>query len=195
MSAFTTRPAEEKDRAAAARCIAKGFEKDFVLFCKDNEGVTAAIAPGLNMSKFFVAEADGEFAGTFAISHAGARAAKADRAALIKNFGLIKGFFAWLVLKNEFEHPLDCPNDVGYIEFVAVNPSFRRRGAAKTMLRFGMEHSGCKSFMLDVVDTNAAAIACYKSLGISETKRVPEKHPKQAGFNAKIYMNLKGNFE
>lgn len=184
------RPAGEKDRAAVALCIAKSFDKDFSLFCKDSKRVSAAIAPGLDINSFFVAETESVLSGTFAISNGGARAARAVFGALIKNFGLMKGFFAWLVLKNEFERPAPCPEETGYIEFVAVDPNFRRRGIAKDMLRRGMEHSGRKSFMLDVIDTNFAAIECYKSLGFVETGRVPEKHPKQAGFNAKIYMSL-----
>ena len=55
------RKASETDRDNVAMCIAEGFEKDFSILCKDNQKVADAIALGLNMEKFYVADVDGKY--------------------------------------------------------------------------------------------------------------------------------------
>ena len=58
------RRAEETDRNNVALCIAEGFEKDFSVLCKDSPKVANAIAAGLNIEKFYIADISGDIAGT-----------------------------------------------------------------------------------------------------------------------------------
>ena len=51
-----------------------------------------------------------------------------------------------------------------------------------------MAQSYYEYFVLDVTDVNTATIRCYSALGFKEFKRAKEKHSKQKGFSAKIYM-------
>ena len=182
------RRAMEKDRYNIAFCIAEGFEKDFSVLCKDTQRVAAAIAPGLQIERFYIVEIAAEIAGVMAIADCNGRAAKVDRESLKKHFGLVKGMIAALVLREEFEGRLNYPQETGYIEFVAVRKKFRRNSIASFMLRESMAMSRYKDFVLDVTDVNMAALCCYTRLGFREFERITEKHAKQKGYGAKIYM-------
>ena len=123
-----------------------------------------------------------------AISDCNGRAVATDITSYKKNFGFIKGHIANFVLKEEFESPLDYPPTTGYIEFVAVRNTHQRKGVATSMLKESMLQSSYKEYVLDVTDVNTAAIRCYSTSGFREFKRIKEKHSKQKGFSAKIYM-------
>ena len=182
------RKAKETDRSAVALCIAEGFEKDFSILCKDTQKVSDAIASGLNMERFFVADIEGNIAGVLAISDCTGRAAKAEKSSLKKHFGFFKGIIAAFILKEEFEKHIEYPVTTGYIEFVAVLKKYRKQGIAATMLRESMLLTNYRDFVLDVIDVNESAIKCYTNVGFEEFKRVPEKHGKQKGFNERIFM-------
>ncbi len=182
------RHANENDRNDIALCIAEGFKKDFDVLCKNTHTVAAAISTGIQISKFYVAESENETVGVVAISDCSGRAAVTDIASYKKNFGFIKGIIANLVLKEEFESALDCPPTTGYIEFVAVRNAHQRKGIATFMLKESIRQSSYENYVLDVTDVNTAAIRCYSAIGFQEFKRVKEKHSKQKGFSAKIYM-------
>ena len=184
------RQATENDRSDIALCIAEGFKKDFDVLCKNTHTVATAISTGLRISKFYVAESENEVVGVMAISDCNGRAAATDIASYKENFGFFKGNIANLVLKEEFESPLDYPPTTGYIEFVAVRNTHQRKGIATSMLKESMIQSSYEAYVLDVTDVNTAAIRCYSALGFKEFKRAKEKHSKQKGFSAKIYMKF-----
>ena len=184
------RKAAEADRGEVALCIAEGFEKDFAVLCNVNQTVAEAITPGLNIERFYVAEAEGGIAGVMAISDGSGRAARADGKALRKHLGFVKGAIGNMVLKEEFEGKVEIPDAAGYIEFVAVRKSYRRQGVASEMMRESMRLSEYRDFVLDVTDVNEKAYNCYRKLGFEEYSRVPERHAKQKGFGAKIWMRF-----
>ena len=97
------RKAEETDRNHVAFCIAEGFEQDFAILCKDNQKVADAIAAGLHMERFYVADVKGDIAGVLAISDCNGRAAGVEKVSLKKQFGFFKGVIAAFVLKEEFK--------------------------------------------------------------------------------------------
>lgn len=182
------RKAKETDRNNAALCIAEGFEKDFSVLCKDNQKVADAIAAGLNMERFYVADIKGDIVGVLAISDCNGRAAKVEKVSLKKQFGFFKGLIGAFVLKEEFEGQLGYPVTTGYIEFVAVRKKYRRQGVATALLKESMPLTNYQDFVLDVTDINSNAIRCYRNAGFEEFKRISEKHGKQKGFNEKILM-------
>lgn len=84
------RKATEQDRYAIALCIADGFEKDFSVLSKDNRKIASAIATGLKIDKFYVAETDGKIMATMAISDSYGRAGgggKGDHIHLVGDAG------------------------------------------------------------------------------------------------------------
>lgn len=182
------RKATENDRYAIALCIAEGFEKDFSVLCNDPQKVAAAIATGLNIERFFVADIKGDIAGVLAIADCTGRAARVDKASLKSQFGFFKGMVGTFILREEFERMLEYPITTGYIEFVTVQKRYRKQGIATTMLQESMLLTHYQDFVLDVTDINSNAIECYTNIGFKEFKRIPEKHGKQKGFNEKIFM-------
>lgn len=185
------RRAIESDREAIALCIAEGFEKDFFVLCKDTDTVAKAISTGIQTDKFYVAETEEGIVGVAAVSDCKGRAVVTDAASYRKHFGLFKGLIAGMVLKEEFEAVLEYPSTVGYLEFVAVRRQYRRQGLATTLLKECLAAGEYEEYVLDVTDVNTAARSCYTKIGFKEYRTVPEKHPKQKGFNAKIYMKYK----
>lgn len=182
------RKAEETDRNNIALCIAEGFEKDFSVLCRDTQKVADAIASGLHIERFYVADSNDDIAGVMAISDCNGRAASVNKKSLKKHLGFLKGTIGALVLKDEFEGQLDYPVSTGYIEFVAVRKKYRRQGIAAAMLKESMLLTDYQDFVLDVTNVNDNAIQCYTKTGFEEFKRIPEKHGKQKGFSEKIYM-------
>ena len=144
------RKAKETDRNHVALCIAEGFEKDFSILCKDNQKVADAIAAGLNMERFYVADINGTIAGVLAISDCSGRAARAEKVSLKKHFGFFKGVIGTFVLKEEFEKQLAYPITTGYIEFVAVRKKYRKQGIATTMLQESMSLTNYQDFVLEI---------------------------------------------
>lgn len=182
------RKAKEADRNSMALCIAEGFEKNFSVLCKDNQKVAAAIASGLKVEGFYVADIEGSIAGVLAISDCNSRAARVESVSLKKQFGFFKGIIGTFILKNEFEGRLEYPVTTGYIEFVSVRKKYRQQGIATMLLQESMLLTNYRDFVLDVTDINLNAIKCYTKIGFEELERVPEKHGKQKGFQSKIYM-------
>lgn len=186
------RKAEESDRSDLAACIAEGFEKDFSILCKDTKRVADGIKRGIHIDMFYVAQQNGEIIGVLAITDCNGRAVMTDGESYRKYFGFIKGMIAKKVLREEFEAPLKYPADTGYLEFVCVRKKARKRGVASIMIKESMKMSSYREYVLDVTDANEPAIQCYEKIGFQEFERVEEKHSKQKGYHAKIYMKYHG---
>lgn len=169
------RLALESEREAIARCIAEGFERDFSLFSKDTDKVTAALVPGIVPRRFYVAERGQEIVGVAGISDSTERAVYTDARALRINFGFWKGLLAKLVLKLEFEGRLPYPPTTGFIEFVAVRKVYRRRGIASLLLQESMVKAGYQEYALDVMAENVSARNCYEKLGFHAFKSAGKK--------------------
>lgn len=182
------RKAKEEDRKNIAFCISEGFKNDFSAICKNVHKVALALESGIKIDKFYVACNETDFLGAFAISDCDARAASTDKKAYRKQFGLIKGWIASIVLKGEFEKAIEYPKTVGYLEFVCVREEFRRNKVATKMIIEGMKLSNYNEFVLDVTDTNIKAFNCYSAIGFKQFKTVEEPNSKYKGFNSRIYM-------
>ena len=81
--------------------------------------------------------------------------------------GVIVAYALWLERKKYYR-----------LYSLAVNPLYRSRGYAKTLLQFSMESLHDKEyFSLEVKVDNFHAIELYKSLGFKITKRLKEYYP------------------
>lgn len=165
------RKAAERDRRAIALCIAEGFERDFAFFCRDTAKVSDAIAAGIRTERFHVAESGGTIVAAAAISDRTGRAVYTRCRALCRNFGPIKGIFAKLILKPEFERPLPYPPNAGFIEFVAVRTQWRRHGIATTLLHESMQAAAYPKYLLEAIAENRPAVECYRKIGFREVER------------------------
>lgn len=186
------RKAEKSDQEGIALCIAEGFKRDFDLLCKDTKKVAKALSLGIQTDKFYVAEAENKIVGVAGVSDCTGRAVKTDTVAYIRNFGLLKGLLAKLVLKGEFEKPLKYPASTGFIEFVAVRRSEQRKGIATKLLKTCLLTCSYQEFILDVISANAAAFSCYTNLGFKEFKRISEKHGHKEAYEKILMRYEKG---
>jgi ribosomal protein S18 acetylase RimI-like enzyme len=182
------RKAADSDREQVAKCIAEAFKKDFSSLSKDTQSVAAAIAGGIQTDRFYVAVDNKAIVGVLAVSDCNGRSILTNAKSNRKHFGFVRGIIATIVFKEEFEKQLEYPSTVGYIEFVAVLESYRRRGIASQLLSYAMANGKYSRYELDVTDINQGAITCYRKYGFTEYKREKVKHAKQKGFSEKIYM-------
>lgn len=182
------RPGREDERRDIAQCIAEGFERDFSFFCKDTDRVAAALSPGIHPTKFFVAIQGKEIKGVTGISDCTGRAVSTTYRAYRKNFGWLKGTFAKLILRKEFDKPLFYPPTTGFIEFVAIRKIFRRQGLASLLLKESMKQAGYKEYILNVIEENTPALKCYSKLGFQSFKKIKKRN----GYT-KNYMKLEQN--
>jgi ribosomal protein S18 acetylase RimI-like enzyme len=186
------RQAAEQDKRGISRTIAYSFEKEFSMLIKDMERVAKAFEDSIDVSRFFVAEQNGEVVGMIACTDCTGRAVEVNRKAFVSHWGFFRGMIGYTILKPEFMSPLQYPSTTGYIEFVGVLKQARGKGLAKTMLKEIIErHPQYDEFFLDVTDVNIPAQKSYQAFGFVESHRVPEKHPKQRGFNSRIYMRYR----
>jgi ribosomal protein S18 acetylase RimI-like enzyme len=186
------RQATGQDKRGIAHTIAYSFEREFSMLIKDMERVAKAFEEGIDASRFFVAEQNGEVVGMIACTDCTGRAVSLDRRSFITHWGLLRGLIGYMVMKPEFMFPLPYPVTTGYIEFVGVLKRARGKGLAKAMLKEIIEqHPQYDEFILDVTDVNIPAQKSYQDFGFIEFERVPEKHSKQKGFNSKIFMKYR----
>lgn len=182
------RKAVESDRYDIALCIAEGFKKDFSFFCKNPKSVANALVAGIRIERFYIAEKANETVAVAGISDHTGRAVYTDYHALCKYFGWIKGSFAKLVLKPEFERALPYPSGTGFIEFVAVKAPYRRQGIATDLLLESMKIAAYSEYILDVIAENIPAMNCYRKIGFQEIGR-----DKARNKYAKVYMRKRNS--
>ncbi|HHU56171.1 MAG TPA: GNAT family N-acetyltransferase [Acholeplasmataceae bacterium] len=143
---------------------------------------------------FYVAVEDGKVLSMAACVPNHSRAVKMNKKEFKKHLGFIKGQIAYLILHKEFEvkeYPLEIPNHMGKIEFVATSVDARGKGVAYKLLQHIIETTNYEEYVLEVASNNEKAIKLYTRLGFEEIKRVPQKNAKQSGFEYLIYMQLK----
>lgn len=182
------RKATESDRKEISEIIAHAFQFDFSPLCKDPHVVAEAIRSALQIDRFFVALAKDQMVGVVALSDRLGRAFKTNCTSYTAYFGLVRGWFAHAVFKDEFETPFDISSSTGYIEFVAVKKGYQRRGIATRMLDQLLKIGGYDPYILDVSDHNHAALHCYQKLGFKEYARKKVSFSFFRGYHSKILM-------
>lgn len=187
------RQASRTDRSEIAYCVAEAFSDEFDILCKNTLKVSKALERGIQTKRFIVATFKEKVIGALAIADCNGRSILTDPKSYRKYFGLIKGSLASIILKDEFVKALELPKTYGYIESVCVRRKFQGNGIATKMLTFAIDNTPYTDFQLDVTDVNERAISCYKKCGFAVFKSEKVKHPKQKGFNAKLFMKYKCN--
>ena len=113
-----------------------------------------------------------------------------DKQKLKKNFGFIKGSFAYSTMKKEFHTPLDYPDNTAYIECVATIPEARGKGVATELMKYLLSSLPYSEYILEVTDTNTAARKIYDRMGFKVFEETSERFGKIKGFNKRIYMKM-----
>lgn len=173
----------------AADIFVEGFYDSLRYFSADPSKLAKALMHAMVKEQFFVALEKGAVLGIFAYSAGRKRAFRFNRAVLRRELGWLRGTLFYGLVRQELERPLDLADRQCYFEAVATAKEARGRGVASRLNDELVSHLGYEDYILEVVDTNVAAIRLYEKLGYVEFRRKPQRwFRKQAGFNARIYM-------
>lgn len=178
-------------RREAARVFVDGYYKELSFLSKDRDKLAEAWAGMMNPDVFYLALMEGEVVGILACSDRHGRALAMNAKILRDHFGFIKGSLSCFFMKDEFNTPVDYPEDTAYIECVATAEKARRKGVSTALFRHLLEHAPYRRYVLDVADTNTGAYRLYKKLGFAELYRLPESFAWIKGFKERIFMDWK----
>lgn len=168
-----------------------GFYEWIKFFSKDKDVLKKAFAHMFNLDAFYITIIDERVAGFASISNDRVKNISLNRKQLQQHLGFFMGFFAYKVLRKEFEdkkYPFTITSDMQPIEFVATSSNHQRCGVASKIIQYIFEHDPHTSFVLEVADTNSKAVALYKKLGFKEITRIKMKNSKQSGVDNLLYM-------
>ncbi|MGZ7440650.1 GNAT family N-acetyltransferase [Paenibacillus sp. TH7-28] len=173
----------------ATEVFVDGFFQPLQFFCKDRARLVRALEHALVKERFCVALMDGGVLGIFAFSAGRQRAFRLNPDILRKELGWLKGSLFCAFVRQELEKPLGLKDRQCYFEAVATAEAARGKGVATRLHDHLLSVLDFDEYILEVVDTNTAAVRLYEKLGYAEFKRKPQRwFRKQVGFNARIYM-------
>ena len=181
----------ENARKQISKIFVEGFYEWIKFFSKDKNTLEQAFSHMFNLNAFYVAIVNEEIAGFASICRKHANNIILNRKELQKHLGLFMGFFAYKVLRKEFEdkkYPFTITSDMQPIEFIATSSKYQRCGVASKIIQYIFDNNSHTSFILEVADTNSKAIALYKKLGFKEITKVKMKENKQSGIDYLLYM-------
>ncbi|PID82579.1 MAG: hypothetical protein CSB16_00390 [Clostridiales bacterium] len=187
------RQAEKFDRREVVDCILDAFQKDFSKFISavGREKVQGFLEDSLRMECFYVIESEQDIVGVLALSNIQGRAMHKARKVAQNYFGNLFGLIIYMTHFREFEINYCNSKHTACVEFVAVRQNVQGRGLASLLIKEVISQTSYKNYLLDVVDTNISAIACYRKLGFVEIKRKKVRFGKQKGFKEKIFMEYR----
>ncbi|MDR1540922.1 MAG: GNAT family N-acetyltransferase [Clostridiales bacterium] len=168
-----------------------GFYQWLRYLSKDKERLCRAMTHMFNADCFFVAIQNGEVIGITACVAKGEKCVRLNRREFAKHLGFVRGSIAYAMLHKEFEvktYPIPIGKDAGAVEFVAVLSVHRGKGVAAGLIQHIFSVTDFREYILEVADTNTEAVRLYTRLGFTEILRVQQKHTKQSGINALVYM-------
>jgi ribosomal protein S18 acetylase RimI-like enzyme len=134
----------------------------------------------------WVAMLDDEIVGAITLVPFGETSLVLVKKNIIRSLGIVKGNFVCFVRKHLLKLPFQMDSNTGNIEFLATNSKYRGQGIATVLLRHVIENSFFEHYILDVADTNTAAIKLYKKLGFIEFKR--KRFLPYSGIGQIVYM-------
>jgi ribosomal protein S18 acetylase RimI-like enzyme len=196
--AARVRRARESDLAALAPLLYLPAAEVLDRMFGSRERATRVIAADLRahgVGSMWVAEIDGEVAGAM-VAYRYGDAAESARGFLRTALRTTPPWrwppivrLHWLGERHAPVHPADWL----FLAALAVDPAFRRRGVALTLLTHAehvAEGAGAPAIVLDTAETNAPALALYERCGYTATGR----RPGAPGGPASIALVKRGRF-
>lgn len=179
----------DEEARQVADIFVEGFYDSLRIFSADSGKLAKALMHAMVKEQFFVALEEGKVLGMFAYSAGRKRPFRFNRAVLRRELGWLRGTLFYNLVRQELEKPLELADRQCYFEAVATAKEARGQGVASRLNDELVIRLGYEDYILEVVDTNIAAIRLYEKLGYVEFRRKPQRwFRKQAGFNARIYM-------
>jgi ribosomal protein S18 acetylase RimI-like enzyme len=184
VSAIELRPAEPRDDAAVARLMYATAPGRYDLFAGDRARAlrlleSAIAAPGNDTSRdgVIVAVIGGEVAGALAAFPAAEGIARRRRLIVraLRRRAPWHWWRLWRIAQMGEDGP-EAPRDSLYIDALATDERFRRRGVARALLDAAAERArsvGLATLALDTTAANTGARALYESAGFRLTGELP----------------------
>jgi 8-oxo-dGTP diphosphatase len=188
---LSVRPAVESDRPGIASVIAQAYRHEFSRLSRNMDKITAALAPAVEVDRFFVADRAGDVIGAVACTDRTGRAIRVRAVDWRRRLGLVRGEVAARILASQCTSQLDYPAGTGYLEFVAVAEQARRQGIATKLVEGVLAQTRYVDFELEVTDVNVSAHDCYRKIGFVDVEREKEKFGRFKGFRERIYMHYR----
>jgi 8-oxo-dGTP diphosphatase len=186
---LSVRPAVESDRPGIASVIAQAYRHEFSRLSPNMDKITAALAPAVEVDRFFVADRAGDVIGAVACTDRTGRAIRVRAADWRRRLGLVRGEVAARILASQCTSQLDYPAATGYLEFLAVAEQARRQGIATKLVEGVIAQTRYVDFELEITDVNVSAHDCYRKIGFVEVERKKEKFGRFKGFRERIYLH------
>ena len=181
------RPALESDRAGIASVIVEAYRHEFSTLSRNTDNIAAALAPAVEVDRFFVAERGGDVVGAIACTDHSGRAMR-----IRPRTGAATSAWCEASLPPESWLRSGCLSSS--IRRDGLPRVRRRRRAGPTPRRRHQARRGViaqtpyTGFELEVTDVNVAARDCYRKIGFVDVKRKKEKFSRINGFRERIYM-------
>ena len=179
-------------RPALSHLFVECFPAGVISISKDKDLLKAVFCHMFHLEQFFVALVNGRIVAMLACTKDGSPAIHLEKEPFTRNLGFLWGNLSFYRLKNRMVRSEDSGliinKNTGHIEFVATDPEYRRKGAARELIRHTLASGSFFTYALRVADTNQGALRLYQNMGFREVKREHAAKPKRTGVNYIIYM-------
>ncbi|HLV30940.1 MAG TPA: GNAT family N-acetyltransferase [Chitinispirillaceae bacterium] len=176
-------------RSKMAELFVEGFGQWLTYFSKDNEKLKAVFNHIFFLHKFFIAIDNDKVVGMSGCAESTESTVELNRREFGKHLGFFKGTISYYLLKHEFCKTTPGANSgTGSIEFVATSKEHRGRGIATALIKHIISEADYNEFILEVADTNIAAVNLYTGIGFKEYARIKQKYSRKTGVNYLVYL-------
>ena len=182
------RKLSEKDRHMMTSIFVEAYYKHLQQLDKDLSKLKKIFNNTFLVDHFIGAFIDNELVGFFALTDESERCLRINKKDVYNVIKGIKGYFAYIFLKYEFEHK-NILKEPGYIiESVATRKKYQGKGIATMLMNYAIENN--VYLELNVLDINKRAYEIYKRIGfeVFKEQKVFPLFRKIIGYNRRIYM-------
>lgn len=161
---------DEESSRCMSRIFIESFGQRFEKFSKDKEALRECFEKSFIYDMIYVALDGKRVVGFITASSCKGSVINVNKKEFCNHFGKIRGtIFSWQ-LKMIMGKPLVSEPNQCYINFVAVDKEYRRKGVATELFNYIHEHLIFDEFKLDVLTTNPEAQKLYEKLGYKVDK-------------------------
>lgn len=182
---------DEDSTSEMSRIFIENFGHIFQNFSKDKELLRECFERSFIYDMIYVAFDDDKVVGFIAYSSYKGRVINVSKKTFCNHFGKIKGsIFSWKLKRSMGRQIVNEANQC-YVDFVAVDKSYRRKGVAIELFNYIHEHLIFDEFILDVSNKNLEAQNLYKKLGYITVKINKSIITRFRGFGDLIVMKYR----
>jgi len=148
------------------------FDDGLKFFSKDKVKLKKAFAPIFPIEYIYVAIIDDEIAGMIACMNKEKLYLNINMKNFVKHLGIFWGLLAYFGCKNNIrKFKIETDEKLAIPEFLLTSAKFRKQGVASTLMKYLLALPEYKHYIVDIEDSNAAALELCKKIGFREISR------------------------